>query len=161
MVHGLALFSHSAEMEGEGRVGGNRTCASGVVARPRSRQACRMACAPVHWKRGTRKMGCMGSVYGIASARLVLSHHCLRGPSGPSGPVEPVEHSGPQVCRRSRDILWAIRSECRGGRRAGSGSRAPLVGRLALPRVVCVRVCACCVCAWGDVALSHFGRSVR
>ena len=125
IVHGLALFSHSAEMEGEGRVGGNRPRALGVVARPRSRHVCGL-CA--HLSTGTAEDGlqCVDS-----------KRHCSR--AGP--PIEGRPPGDPCV----RETVIGHPLECRGGQ-----ERAPLVGRLALPRVMCV-----------CVQLSHFGRSVR
>lgn len=151
-AHGLGLFSHSAEREGEGRVGGNRTCASGVVARPPSRQACHFVCAPVNGKRGTRKMGCIA----VSGSRALVSPQVVE----PVVPVVAVPRQAGQGSRiRGLDALWAIRlcekpsDLARIGmpRWTGwDGERAPLVGRLALPRVVCV---------CGE--MSHFGRSVR
>jgi hypothetical protein len=114
MVHGLALFSHSAEMEGEGRVGGQSTMRLGRGCAPSfASRLSFIACAPVIWNRGNAEDGLDGSCgNGKGKARSAN-----RGTPAGVPWCESNSHTAP------------LEAEV-------NGERGPLVGRLALPRAM-------------------------
>jgi hypothetical protein len=117
-----ALFSHSAEMGEKGR--------GAIDHAPRAWLRALLRVTPVVWCRF--RFVCLRTC-GRRCGNQINQVHGSRGASGRS-------RSWNKPYMEHRAAL-----ECRGGQ-----ERAPLVGRLALPRVVCV---------CGE--MSHFGRSVR